>query len=182
MILKIPYCLLIVLAFENCGTSSAPNRQLSAENAYAQYYSGILLKAEKNIKWAGQAIDLHNQVELTTALIDQTRDTLRKIDSAGVDTKTAGKLLVNTEFGDILRSEIEKTAHLCEIYLVGKEQLPGLQANLQLTRQVIAPNHWSKQAFNGQSTVAALTTLAYLRSQLIKAATLTLGDIDGHLK
>lgn len=195
--MRIPYCLLFILAFDNCGTSSDPtitafkkvnqslekaNQQLSAENAYAHYYSDILLKAQTNIKWAGKAIDLHNQVELTKALIEQTRDTLRKMDSAGADTKTASELLVNTEFGDSLRASIEETAHRCEICLVGKEQLPNVQATLQLTTKMITPAHWSKQAFTGQPTVAALTTLAYLKSQLIKAASLTLKDIDDHLK
>ncbi|HMI63354.1 MAG TPA: hypothetical protein VK518_20705 [Puia sp.] len=195
--MKIPYCLLFVLAFESCGTSSDPtmdafknvnqsleasNRQLSVENAYAQYYSDILLKAQKNIAWAGKAIDLHNQVELTTALIERTRDILRKTDSAGGDTKTASKLLVHTEFGDSLRAAIEETAHRCEICLVGKQQLPGVQATLQLTRQMISPDHWCNQVLIGQPTLAALTTLAYLKIQLIKAATLTLKDIDDHLK
>jgi len=195
--LKILCFLLFALTFESCSTSpdspinafkkvndslEKANRQISADNAYVRYYSEILLKAEINIKWAGKAIDLHDQVELTMVLIEQTRGTLRKMDSLGEDTKTARKLLVNTGFGDTLRTSIEETAHLCEICLVGKGQLPRVQANLQLTRQLIVPEHWSRQLFNGQSTVAALTTLGYFKSQLLKSATLTLKDIDDHLK
>jgi hypothetical protein len=50
-------------AFEKVNQSlEKSNQQLSAENAYAHYYSNILLKAQTNINWAGKAIDLHTAV------------------------------------------------------------------------------------------------------------------------
>lgn len=189
----LPLCILLLTACESPSDKilkdfktvndkiKEANAAVDRKTSLSLLYFDIRSRRNKNPQLAVKADSLYAATTAAIRYMEQLRQRLTAVDSAGEKRGPAEQLLLHTAASDSVLAHLSNVSRYAYEGLAGKEKRNSIDTVLNDIHNAAGMKDWTGYFFKQAYTAEALTILSKFQSDCTKAALITLEDINQHL-
>ena len=167
--------------FKKIDSSLQKSNSTLIDNVYTTLYGQIQSKKDKNQKLALQADTLFQATNEAYTFIDNLKQKLNELDTAGTRLDIGTNLFINTATSIELTNKLNSVYVSCSLPLVDKQKIIQAQNFFSIEKEIKSNKNWTSLYFDKTPTVAVITILNKLKNDCSNLAVFSLTEIKNRL-